>query len=91
MVWVSSKQMEQTGDASEFFFAEDLELTGARLEDLRGTKAGSRGTSDAPLVTPASLFTALGLSIYFSINFSLFHSMNRSSKEAISGYVSVSG
>ena len=73
-VWVSSKQIGQTNDPStdnDFF---DLEGGGAvRLEDREELEMGDRG--EVGLVeTPASALTPVGLSMYFSVSFSLFHS-----------------
>ena len=84
-VWVSSKQIGQTkgpSTESDFF---DLEDAGAvRRVDREGPEVVDRGEVGLA-VTPASALTPVGLSIYFSVTFSLFHSKCRKRIEATSG------
>ena len=73
-VWVSSKQIGQTkGPSTESNFF-DLEDTGAaRRLDREGPDVVDRGEVGLA-ETPASALTPVGLSMYFSVSFSLFHS-----------------
>ena len=73
-VWVSSKQIGQTkgpSTESDFF---DFEDAGVVLRVYReGPDVVDRGEMGLTEI-PASALTPVGLSMYFSVSFSLFHS-----------------
>jgi len=73
-VWVSSKQIGQTKGPSTGSDLFDLVDAGVVLRvDREGPDAVDRG-GDGGAETPASALTPVGLSMYFSVSFSLFHS-----------------
>jgi len=84
---VSSKQIGQTkgpSTESDFF---DFEDAGAVLRVVReGPEVVVRGEVGLAEI-PASVLTPVGLSTYFSVSFSLFHSKSRRRIEAASGSI----
>ena len=73
-VWVSSKQIGQTkgpSTESDFFDLEDVgPVRRVNREEPDVVDRGEMGLAEAP----ASASTPVGLSMYFSVSFSLFHS-----------------
>ena len=73
-VWVSSKQIGQTkGPSTESDFFDFADAGMVRRVDREGPGAVGRGEMGRAEI-PASTLTPVGLSMYFSVSFSLFHS-----------------